>query len=107
VWVATNNDLHEEWRQQIAEDERLHMEQDPLAEEESVQLQCAQALKEETAWAEERKKNCFKHSEILMRPRLDTNEEETFILKFALKKLYKSNYVELYYWTNNGLAETL
>ncbi|KAG1872147.1 hypothetical protein C8R48DRAFT_595604 [Suillus tomentosus] len=36
VWVATNNDLREQWRQQVVEDERLHTEQEHLAKEESV-----------------------------------------------------------------------
>lgn len=107
VWVATNDDLREQWRQQVVEDERLRTEQERLAEEESAQLQQACALEEETARTEERKKNHFKHSEILMRPRPDTNEDKTFVSEFALKKLFKSQFVELYYWTNNGLAETL
>ncbi|KAG1792521.1 uncharacterized protein HD556DRAFT_1239308, partial [Suillus plorans] len=107
VWVATNDNLHEQWCQQIAKDECLSTKQNQLAEEESVQLQCAQVFEEETARMEERKKNCLKYSEILMRPRPDTNEDKTFISEFVLKKLYKSHFIELYYWTNDSLEETL
>lgn len=42
-----------------------------------------------------------------MRPRPDTNEDEVFVSDFALRKIDKGQFVELYYWTNDGLEETL
>ncbi|KAG1842942.1 hypothetical protein C8R48DRAFT_556073, partial [Suillus tomentosus] len=107
VWVSTNEDLRIQWRQQLAEDERLRAEQHHLAEEEAIRLQQARQLEEDTARADERKKNRFKHTDILMRPRPDTNEDEAFVSDFALRKIDKGQFVELYYWTNDGLEETL
>ncbi|KAG1899434.1 uncharacterized protein F5891DRAFT_954009, partial [Suillus fuscotomentosus] len=59
------------------------------------------------ARADEWKKNRFKHTDILMRPHPDTNEDEAFVSDFALWKIDKGQFVEFYYWTNNGLEETL
>jgi hypothetical protein len=42
-----------------------------------------------------------------MCPHPDTNEDEAFILDFASRKFEKGLFVELYYWTNNSLEETL
>lgn len=107
VWVATNKDLCTQWRQQLAEDTRLRAEQDLATEVEVTRLRKVRQLEEETARADERKKNRFKHTDILMRPRPDTNEEETFVSDFALWKIDKGHFVELYYWTNTGLEEAL
>ncbi|KAG1824530.1 uncharacterized protein BJ212DRAFT_1475838 [Suillus subaureus] len=107
VWVATNDDLCVQWQQQVVEDEHLRAEQEHLAGEESLCLQQAHQLEEETACLDERKKNKFKHTEILMQPRPDTNEDEAFVSDFALWKIDKGQFVELYYWTNDSLDETL
>ncbi|KAG1763045.1 hypothetical protein EDD22DRAFT_846671 [Suillus occidentalis] len=107
VWVATNDDLRVQWHQQLAEDVRLRTERERLAEEEATRLRQLRQQEEETMRADERKKNRFKHTDILMRPRPDTNEEDTFVSDFALRKIDKGHFVELYYWTNPGLEEAL
>ncbi|KAG2338395.1 hypothetical protein BDR05DRAFT_893557, partial [Suillus weaverae] len=107
VWVSTNDELCIQWCQQVIDDQLVQTEQEHLAEEEATRIQQARQLEEETVRSDERKKNHFKHTEILMRPHPDTNEDETFVSDFALWKIDKGLFVELYYWTNDGLAETL
>ncbi|KAG2107914.1 uncharacterized protein F5147DRAFT_577361 [Suillus discolor] len=107
VWIATNDDLCTQWRQQEAEEACLHAEQARLTKEEATRLRQIRQLEEETARVDERKKNRFKHTDILMRPRPDTNEEEAFVSDFTLRKIDKGSFVELYYWTNAGLEEAL
>ncbi|KAG2093715.1 uncharacterized protein F5147DRAFT_657337 [Suillus discolor] len=107
VWVATNNDLCTQWQQQLTEDARLRAEQELAAEAEVTRLRQVCQLEEETARADKQKKNRFKHTNILMRPRPDTNEEEAFVSEFALRKIDKGHFVELYYWTNTSLEEAL
>ncbi|KAG2061716.1 hypothetical protein BDR06DRAFT_1015785 [Suillus hirtellus] len=107
VWVTTNEDLCTQWQQQLTEDTRLCAEQELTAKAEATCLCQVCQLEEETAHADERKKNRFKHTDIMMHPRPDTNEEETFISDFALRKIDKGHFVELYYWTNSSLEEAL
>jgi hypothetical protein len=54
---------------------------------------------------EKRKKNHAKHLAIPMCPRPLTNDEEALVSDFALRKLDKGLYIELYYWTNHGLDD--
>ncbi|KAG1904843.1 uncharacterized protein F5891DRAFT_944792 [Suillus fuscotomentosus] len=107
VWVTTNEDLCTQWQQQLTEDTRLRAEQELTAEAEATRLCQVHQLEEETARTDERKKNRFKHTDIMMHPQPDTNEEETFVSDFALRKIDKGHFVELYYWTNSGLEEAL
>lgn len=107
VWVATNNDFCTQWRHQLAKNARVHAEQAQAAEAEAARLRQIRQLKEETAHADERKKNRFKHTDILMCPHPDTNKEEAFVFDFALRKIDKGHFVELYYWTNTRLEEAL
>ncbi|KAG2134232.1 hypothetical protein BD769DRAFT_1665264 [Suillus cothurnatus] len=77
----------------------------PNAEEEN-ERQCVALHLEETATkVEECKKNRAKHLVIPMRPRPLTNDEDALVSDFALCKLDKGLYVELYYWTNHGLDD--
>ncbi|KAG1769552.1 hypothetical protein EV702DRAFT_931219, partial [Suillus placidus] len=105
VWVTTNTSLCAQWQQQVAEDERLCGEQQHLAEEETERQQQAICLEEEATKADERKKNCAKHLPIPVRPRLDCTDDEVLVSDFALHKIDKGQYVELYCWTNVGLQE--
>ncbi|KAG1797340.1 uncharacterized protein HD556DRAFT_1306508 [Suillus plorans] len=88
TWVLTNEDLCLQWREQVAEDEPFQLE-------------------ESTARADEKKKNRSKHSAIIMRPRPFANDEEALVSEFALRKIDSGKYVELYYWTNQGLDDAL
>ncbi|KAG2049822.1 hypothetical protein BDR06DRAFT_862230, partial [Suillus hirtellus] len=107
VWVATNNDLCTQWRQQLAKEAHLRTEQAQAAKAEAACLCQLRQTEEETARADERKKNRFKHTDILMCPCPDTNEEEAFVSEFAVRKIDKGHFVELYYWMNTGLEEAL
>ncbi|KAG1775593.1 hypothetical protein EV702DRAFT_944044, partial [Suillus placidus] len=107
VWVASNDDLCVQWHQQVVEDERLHAEQERLAKEEAIRLQQILQLEEDAARAEEKKKNRFKHTDLLMQPRPIANEDDTLVSYFALRKIDKGVFVELYYWTNNNLEDAL
>ncbi|KAG2138546.1 hypothetical protein DEU56DRAFT_701523, partial [Suillus clintonianus] len=105
VWVTTNNTLCAQWQQQVVEDERLRTEQQCQAEEEAERQQQALRLKEEVTKADEKKKNCSKHLVIPVRPRPDTTDDAALVSDFALRKIDKGQYVELYYWTNIGLQD--
>lgn len=105
VWVTTNNALCTQWRQQTVEDERLRTEQQRLADEAAERHQQTLQLDDETNKADERKKNRSKHLPIPMRPRPDATDYEVLVSDFALRKIDKGHYVELYYWTNIGIQE--
>ncbi|KAG1751050.1 hypothetical protein EDB19DRAFT_1903900 [Suillus lakei] len=105
VWVTTNNALCTQWQQQVAEDEQLRAEQQRQAEDETERQQQALRLEEEATKADEKKKNRSKHSIIPVRPRPDTTDDAALVSDFALRKIDKGQYVELYYWTNIGLQD--
>lgn len=105
VWVTTNNALRVQWQQQLVEDECLQAEQRRLAEEAAERVQQTLRLEEETTKADERKKNRSKHLPIPMRPRPDATDDEVLVSDFALRKIDKGHYVELYYWTNLGIQD--
>ncbi|KAG1762823.1 hypothetical protein EDD22DRAFT_822991 [Suillus occidentalis] len=107
TWVLTNEDLCLQWREQVAEDERLSAERKRAADEEAERERLALQLEENTARADEKKKNCSKHSTIILRPRPFANDEEALVSEFALRKIDSGKYVELYYWTNQGLDDAL
>ncbi|KAG2754610.1 hypothetical protein P692DRAFT_20845270 [Suillus brevipes Sb2] len=105
VWVTTNDGLRAQWLQQVADDERLHADQQRLAEEERVRHRETLRLDEEAAKEDEKKKNRSKHLLIPLRPRPDSADDEIMVSDFALRKIDKGHYVELYYWTNAGVAD--
>ncbi|KAG2082663.1 uncharacterized protein F5147DRAFT_803395 [Suillus discolor] len=105
VWITTNNSLCAQWRQQVTEDERLRAEEQRLAEEESERQRLALRLEEEATTADERKKNRIKHIPIPVRRRPDSTDDEVLVSDFALRKIDKGHFVELYYWTNVGLQD--
>ncbi|KAG2744525.1 hypothetical protein P692DRAFT_20744524 [Suillus brevipes Sb2] len=107
IWETTNDALCAQWQQQVAEDERLRAEQKRLAEEEEDRQIQALRLEEETALAEEKKKNRSKYHVLPERPRPTAAEDEILVSDFALRKLDKGHYVEIYYWTNDGLDDAL
>ncbi|KAG1752773.1 hypothetical protein EDD22DRAFT_1001692 [Suillus occidentalis] len=107
TWVLTNEDLCLQWREQVAEDERLSAERKRAADEEAERERLALQLEENTARADEKKKNRSKHSTIILRPRPFANDEEALVSEFALRKIDSGKYVELYYWTNQGLDDAL
>jgi hypothetical protein len=107
IWETTNDALCAQWQLQVAEDERLRTEQKRLAEEEEERQVQAVRLEEETALAEEKKKNRNKYHVLPERPRPTAAEDEILVSDFAMRKLDKGLYVEIYYWTNDGLDDAL
>ncbi|KAG1745640.1 hypothetical protein EDB19DRAFT_1603055, partial [Suillus lakei] len=107
TWVLTNEDLCLQWQEQVVEDERLRAERKRLADKEAEREHLALQLEENTAQADEKKKNRSKHSTIILRPRPFANDEEALVSEFALRKIDSGKYVELYYWTNQGLNDAL
>ncbi|KAG1870090.1 hypothetical protein DFJ58DRAFT_837490 [Suillus subalutaceus] len=106
TWVLTNEDLCLQWQDQVTEDERLSAERKCAtkeAEHEHLTLQ----LEENTVRADEKKKNRSKHSAIVMHPHPFANDKEALVSEFALRKIDSGKYIELYYWTNNGLDDAL
>ncbi|KAG2089433.1 uncharacterized protein F5147DRAFT_780602 [Suillus discolor] len=57
VWVTTSEALRAQWTQQVADDQRLHLEHQHLAEEENVRLSETICINEEAAKNDEKKKN--------------------------------------------------
>ncbi|KAG1730064.1 hypothetical protein EDB19DRAFT_1741483 [Suillus lakei] len=107
IWVTTNDALCVQWQQQVIEDDRLRTEQQRLAEEEEERSFQAIRLEEETAQAEEKKKNRSKYHVLPERPRPTTTEDDIIVSDFAMRKIDKGLYVEIYYWTNDGLDDAL
>ncbi|KAG1809107.1 uncharacterized protein BJ212DRAFT_1279841 [Suillus subaureus] len=108
VWVATNDDLCIQWCHQLAEETCISAKQaQAAAAAEATHLHQVHQLEEEMAKADKQKKNRFKHTNILMCPCPDTNEEEAFVSDFVLQKIDKGHFIEFYYWTNIGLEEAL
>ncbi|KAG1717416.1 hypothetical protein EDB19DRAFT_1816144 [Suillus lakei] len=107
IWVTTNDALCIQWQQQVVEDDRLRTEQQRLAEEEEERSFQAIRLEEETAQAEEKKKNRSKYHVLPECPRPTTTEDDIIVSDFAMRKIDKGLYVEIYYWTNDGLDDAL
>ncbi|KAG1882361.1 hypothetical protein F4604DRAFT_1990630 [Suillus subluteus] len=107
TWVLTNEDLCLQWQDQVTEDERLNAERKRAVEEEAERERLTLQLEENSARADEKKKNRSKHSAIIMRPRPFANDEEALVSEFVLRKIDSGKYVELYYWTNDGLDDAL
>ncbi|KAG2153400.1 hypothetical protein DEU56DRAFT_717287, partial [Suillus clintonianus] len=105
VWTATNAAQRVQWQNQVAADQALLAEQQRLADEEAEQQLQAKRLADAAADEEEKKKNRLKHIPIPMRPRPSRANENLLVSDFALRKLEKGHYVEIYYWTNKGLAD--
>ncbi|KAG1826975.1 uncharacterized protein BJ212DRAFT_1257574 [Suillus subaureus] len=107
IWVVTNEALCLQWQEQVVEDDHLRAETQCLANEEQEHQQITLWVEDAATKADEQKKNHFKHLAIPMHPCPLANEEDVLVSDFALHKLDKGQYVELYYWTNLGLHDAL
>ncbi|KAG1807348.1 uncharacterized protein BJ212DRAFT_1303554 [Suillus subaureus] len=104
-WIATNAALKLQWQQQLAADKLIAAERRRLLIEEDAQCLLAQQINDTAIAAEEKKKNCIHHIPIPDRPRPQCNAAKSVLISdFALCKLDKAQFVELYYWMNRGLA---
>jgi hypothetical protein len=103
IWGAQNAIDREEWdaqQEDIAEVARLEQEQRQQLEEEQ---QRAREEEQELAQQEERKKNRNKFLPYNKVP--IANAIPKLPSPLAIRKLKKGDYVEMYYFTNKGLAE--
>ncbi|KAG1887920.1 uncharacterized protein F5891DRAFT_966538 [Suillus fuscotomentosus] len=105
VWVATNAAQQLQWQAQVALDQAAEADRQRLIDQENDHLLQAQRLADATVEEEEKKKNRLKHIPIPKRPRPSRASENILVSDFALRKLDKGHFVEIYYWTNKGLAD--
>ncbi|KAG1872650.1 hypothetical protein C8R48DRAFT_670146 [Suillus tomentosus] len=105
VWVTTNAARRTQWQDQVAADNVLAVENQRLLNEETDRELQAQCLADATIDEEEKKKNRLKHIPIPKRPHPSHANENILVSDFALRKLEKGHYVEIYYWTNKGIAD--
>ncbi|KAG1889764.1 uncharacterized protein F5891DRAFT_987233 [Suillus fuscotomentosus] len=105
IWTATNATLKAKWQLQLDAEALELTEQQRLRDEAEAQRLEAQAQLDATTADEDRKKNRIHHIPIPSRPRPKRAAESFLVSDFALRKLDKAQFVELYYWTNKGLAD--
>jgi hypothetical protein len=105
IWTASNATLRVQWKRQIDADLALLTEQQRLMTEAAKRQRQALELEESAILAEERKKNRLKYIPIPQRPRPPRATADVLVNEFALRKLDRGQYVELYYWTNKGLED--
>ncbi|KAG2057838.1 hypothetical protein BDR06DRAFT_1004972 [Suillus hirtellus] len=106
IWTVTNATLRAQWQLQLDTEALEAAEQQCLCAEAEMQRLAAQALQDATAAEEDQKKNRIHHIPIPDRPHPKRVAESFIVSDFALRKLDKALFVELYYWTNKGLADT-
>ncbi|KAG1800121.1 hypothetical protein EV424DRAFT_1587643 [Suillus variegatus] len=105
IWSANNASLKTQWQLQLDADAVVSAEKERvLAEAETTRL-AAQELQDGILAEEDRKKNRIHHIPIPDRPRPTRSAETFLVADFALRKIDKAQFVELYYWTNKGLAD--
>ncbi|KAG1790644.1 uncharacterized protein HD556DRAFT_1204278, partial [Suillus plorans] len=103
IWEANNNMDKRRWQQQKNEDREEQVQRQRLEDDEQERLNQERAKEEEDAHKEERKKNKFKYIPIQNTGIPD--EPAITPSSYALRKLDKGEYVELWYFTNDGLDE--
>lgn len=103
IWEANNNMDKRRWQQQKNEDREEQVQRQRLEDDEQERLNQERAKEEEDAHKEERKKNKFKYIPIQNTGIPD--EPAINPSSYALRKLDKGEYVELWYFTNDGLDE--
>ncbi|KAG1720962.1 hypothetical protein EDB19DRAFT_1917613 [Suillus lakei] len=104
IWEAGNNAAKAQWQEQVNMDREQREHRAHIEEEEQARLEQLQNEEEETTRKEERKKN--KHKFIPIIEDLVVSSDPTIVpASYAFKKLDKGEYVELWYFTNEGLEE--
>ncbi|KAG2750588.1 hypothetical protein P692DRAFT_201692175, partial [Suillus brevipes Sb2] len=100
IWEANNNAAKARWQVQREEDRRRQEDHRLRNEEEQADRERLQIEEAEAALKEDRKKNKFKYTPIIV-----PNEPTVIPSSYATRKLDKGEYVELWYFTNAGLEE--
>ncbi|KAG1799769.1 uncharacterized protein HD556DRAFT_1305306 [Suillus plorans] len=105
IWTATNSTLRIRWQGQLDADALAAAEEQCIIDEASAQRAAAEKLQADLLAEEDKKKNRLHHIPIPDRPRPTRASEAILVSDFALRKLDKVQFIELYYWTNKGLAD--
>ncbi|KAG6877231.1 hypothetical protein C0992_010544 [Termitomyces sp. T32_za158] len=105
VWNANNAAEKEIWARQRREDGEAEREREIREREAREHREDARAMEEESMRIEERKKHKSKYTEIAMNPPADTPPE--ILPAYATSRLQKGMYVEMWYFTNEGLDYAL
>ncbi|KAG1845250.1 hypothetical protein C8R48DRAFT_765267 [Suillus tomentosus] len=103
IWQAENNAAKLQWQAQVDEDRDRREQLERLDNEEQERQEQETRDEEEAARKEDRKKNKHKYTAI---PKLDVPLKSIILpSSYALRKLDKGDYVELWYFTNEGLDD--
>ncbi|KAG2052185.1 hypothetical protein BDR06DRAFT_865017, partial [Suillus hirtellus] len=103
IWQVENNAAKLQWQEQLNEDRdrREHLERLENKEQERQEQETHD--EEEAAQKEDRKKNKHKYTVV---PKLDIPLRASILpSSYALHKLNKGEYIELWYFTNDGLND--
>ncbi|KAG2091353.1 uncharacterized protein F5147DRAFT_780039 [Suillus discolor] len=101
--LINENTTDRRWQQQRNDDREEQAHRQRLEDEEQERTNQERANEEEDARKEERKKNKYKY--IPIQNSGIPNEPAITLSSYALRKLDKGEYVELWYFTNDGLDE--
>lgn len=104
-WLATNTALKVQWQAQLDTDALEAADQQCLLNEATKQRLQTQKAQDAILAEEDRKKNRIHLIPIPDRLHPKWATDEVLVADFALRKLDKAQFVELYYWTNKGLAD--
>ncbi|KAG2088740.1 uncharacterized protein F5147DRAFT_587506 [Suillus discolor] len=103
IWLANNNLDKRLWQQQLENDREELVHQRRMEEDEQERLKQERINEEEDTCKEEPKKN--KHKYIPIQNSGVPDDPAVTPCSYALCKLDKGEYLELWYFTNSGLDE--
>ncbi|KIJ61275.1 hypothetical protein HYDPIDRAFT_31569 [Hydnomerulius pinastri MD-312] len=107
VWEAGNTVAKVQWQEQLDQERENQEAQAQLADEQRAQLAQAKRDEEESALKEERKKNKHRDKYTAIQNSGVPNETPVLPSPYALRRLQQGEYVDLWYFTNNGLDDAL
>jgi hypothetical protein len=104
IWQAQNTADKNQWQAQVEADRERQENLERLRDEDQERQEQERLDEEEAARKEDRKKNKHKYSAI---PELDVPIKPVILPSpYTICKLDKGDYVELWYFTNDGLDDT-
>ncbi|KAG1866766.1 hypothetical protein F4604DRAFT_1524080, partial [Suillus subluteus] len=105
IWQANNNTEKGLWQQQVNDDREEQAHRDHLEEDKEECLKQEHLAEEEEARKDEQKKN--KHKCTPIQNMGIPDDPAITPCSYALHKLDKGEYVEMWYFTNDGLDEAV
>lgn len=105
AWAANNTAEKEIWERQRREEGELARDQERQEREESACMEEVRVAEEETARVEEKRRHKNKYTEISLAPPPTTPPE--ILSTYATTRLQKGLFVEMWYFTNEGLDYAL